>query len=104
MNNYRSNKMIKGYWLTNLIVMIMMIPLGFYVYKKINPAPVNHVTPTTPANQTSTTGKVYKCDGRTHCSHMTSCEEATFFLRNCPNTKMDGNNDGIPCEKQWCKH
>lgn len=45
----------------------------------------------------------FKCDGRTYCSQMRSCEEATFFLRNCPNVKMDGNNDGIPCEKQWCK-
>jgi hypothetical protein len=45
----------------------------------------------------------YKCDGRTFCSQMTSCEEAKFFLSNCPNTKMDGNNDGIPCEKQWCR-
>jgi len=45
---------------------------------------------------------LYKCDGRTHCSQMTSCEEATFFLKNCPGVKMDGDNDGIPCEKQWC--
>lgn len=45
----------------------------------------------------------YTCDGRTHCSQMTSCEEATFFLSNCPDTKMDGNNDGVPCEKQWCR-
>ena len=44
----------------------------------------------------------YRCDGRTHCSQMTSCEEATYFLRNCPGTEMDGNNDGVPCEKQWC--
>ena len=44
----------------------------------------------------------FKCDGRIHCSQMTSCEEATFFLRNCPNVKMDGDNDGIPCEQQWC--
>lgn len=44
----------------------------------------------------------FKCDGRTHCSQMNSCEEAIFFIQNCPNTKMDGNNDGIPCEKQWC--
>jgi cold shock CspA family protein len=44
----------------------------------------------------------FKCDGRTRCSQMTSCEEATFFLRNCPGTQMDGNGDGIPCEKQWC--
>ncbi|WP_019498889.1 excalibur calcium-binding domain-containing protein [Pseudanabaena sp. PCC 6802] len=46
---------------------------------------------------------VFKCDGRTYCSQMTSCAEATFFLKNCPNVKMDGNNDGIPCEKQWCR-
>lgn len=45
----------------------------------------------------------FKCDGRTRCSQMTSCEEATFFINNCPGTEMDGDNDGIPCEKQWCK-
>ena len=44
----------------------------------------------------------FRCEGRTHCSQMTSCAEATFFLRNCPNTKMDGNRDGVPCEQQWC--
>jgi len=45
----------------------------------------------------------YKCDGRKVCSQMTSCDEAKFFLKNCPNTKMDGNHDGVPCEKQWCR-
>ena len=44
----------------------------------------------------------FACDGRQHCSQMTSCAEATYFIQHCPNTKMDGNNDGIPCEKQWC--
>ena len=44
----------------------------------------------------------FTCDGRVHSSQMTSSEEATYFLRNCPNTKMDGDNDGIPCESQWC--
>lgn len=44
----------------------------------------------------------YKCDGRTRCSHMRSCAEATFFLNNCPGVEMDGDNDGIPCERQWC--
>ena len=45
----------------------------------------------------------FSCDGRTRCSQMTSCEEATFFLTNCPGTKMDGDGDRVPCEKQWCK-
>lgn len=44
----------------------------------------------------------FRCDGRQHCSQMRSCEEATFFIRNCPDTKMDGDNDGVPCESQWC--
>jgi hypothetical protein len=44
----------------------------------------------------------YRCDGRTRCSQMTSCDEAKFFLRNCPGTQMDGDSDGIPCEQQWC--
>ena len=46
---------------------------------------------------------VYKCDGRQHCSQMNSYEEAQYFIRYCPNTKMDGDNDGIPCEKQFTK-
>lgn len=44
----------------------------------------------------------FHCDGRTHCSEMTSCEEAMYFLRHCPGVKMDGNGDGVPCEQQWC--
>jgi len=44
----------------------------------------------------------HSCDGRRFCSQMTSCVEATYFLRNCPDTQMDGNRDGVPCEQQWC--
>lgn len=40
----------------------------------------------------------FSCDGRQHCSQMNSRAEAEFFIRNCPNTKMDGDRDGIPCE------
>ena len=45
----------------------------------------------------------YTCSGKTYCSEMNSCEEATFYLRNCPGTKIDGNHDGVPCESQWCQ-
>jgi hypothetical protein len=45
----------------------------------------------------------WRCDGRLHCSKMTSCEEAKFFLANCPGVKMDGDHDGVPCEEQWCR-
>ena len=52
---------------------------------------------------TSAASSAYRCDGRTHCSQMTSCAEAEYFLRNCPGVQMDGNNDGEPCEQQWCR-
>lgn len=51
----------------------------------------------------SGSGGGFRCDGRTYCSQMGSCAEATFFIQNCPGTKMDGNGDGVPCEKQWCR-
>lgn len=44
----------------------------------------------------------FQCDGRLYCQQMTSCAEAKYFLKNCPGVKMDGDNDGIPCEQQWC--
>lgn len=45
----------------------------------------------------ATTG--FSCDGRTMCSQMNSKEEAVFFIKNCPNTQMDGDFDGDPCER-----
>lgn len=58
-------------------------------------------TPATPVAAAEMPGK-YFCDGRRHCSQMTSCGEATYFLRHCPGTEMDGDGDGVPCEAQWC--
>ncbi|WP_166424282.1 excalibur calcium-binding domain-containing protein [Paraglaciecola sp. 20A4] len=40
----------------------------------------------------------FRCDGRQYCSQMTSRAEAEYFLQHCPDTRMDGDNDGIPCE------
>jgi len=57
----------------------------------------NKVAPTAPKISSG-----FSCDGRRYCSQMKSCAEANYFLANCPGTKMDGDGNGIPCEKQWC--
>jgi hypothetical protein len=44
----------------------------------------------------------FRCEGKAYCSQMTSCEEAKFCLDNCPGVKIDGDGDGIPCERQHC--
>lgn len=91
----------------NIILLLLVASVGWYGYKQYQlrtQIPAEDATevsaPTAP--RLASEGR-FKCDGRTYCSQMTSCAEATFFLQNCPGTKMDGNNDGIPCEKQWCK-
>ncbi len=44
----------------------------------------------------------FRCEGKVYCRQMRSCAEAKFYLKNCPNVKIDGDGDGIPCERQWC--
>ena len=51
----------------------------------------------------TSTQKQYSCQGKTYCSEMSSCEEATFYQNNCSGTKMDGDGDGVPCE-DMCGH
>lgn len=58
--------------------------------------------PPTAAPPVAARASPYQCDGRTHCSQMRSCAEAKYFIQHCPNTKMDGDGDRIPCEDQWC--
>ncbi|WP_417913855.1 cold shock domain-containing protein [Candidatus Electronema sp. JM] len=80
------------------IFILGLIATGYVKYfQRVNPQ-----IAIAPQELVSTTTSPFRCDGRTHCSQMTSCAEATFFLKNCPNTQMDGNNDGVPCERQWC--
>lgn len=67
-------------------------------YVDLDSTAVSNADAATPV--TSLSG--FSCDSRQHCSQMTSCAEATFFIQHCSNTKMDGNRDGIPCEQQWC--
>lgn len=71
-------------------------------YKKRRDLARQPSTAPVPLSTPSADTSRFRCDGRTHCSQMTSCEEATFFINNCPGTQMDGNGDGIPCEQQWC--
>ena len=40
-----------------------------------------------------------ECGTKQFCAEMTSCEEAIAFLRQCKLGRIDGDGDGIPCEK-----
>lgn len=92
----------------NLLVLAILAVLAYWGYgryksKVAAQESASYIQPVASRPDGSATAD-FRCDGRTHCSQMTSCAEATYFIQHCPNTKMDGNNDGVPCERQWCSN
>ena len=83
-----------------VIGLVLVLVLSAVGYDRFQTRTTAHPRSLQPLTTTPEQG--FKCDGRTHCSQMTSCTEAKYFLRNCPGTQMDGNRDGTPCEQQWC--
>lgn len=85
--------------------LFLMVAVGFggyLIYGQIDRHFVQRLNGTSPASSALSANANFRCDGRQHCRQMTSCDEATFFIRNCPDTMMDGDGDGVPCEQQWC--
>jgi len=55
------------------------------------------------ANNNSNEKMPKECKQKRYCSQMTSCKEAKHYLKLCGKyARMDGNHDGVPCERQWC--
>jgi len=99
----------KTSWLGTLTLVAVLLVAGAWGYKQFaarqHRMELSSQPATSPADlpARSSPTPAFVCDGRTHCSQMTSCAEATWFINNCPGTQMDGNNDGVPCESQWCR-
>jgi len=80
--------------LSSAFTILALAVIGYVSYKKINQPQIVSIN----SEASGIVTQKFKCDGRQHCSQMTSRAEAEFFVKNCPNTKMDGDHDGIPCE------
>jgi len=88
-----------------LILLVLIGLAGWQIYAKqstpvITNADLKLLNEPTQSTLLSSPGYAqnYSCDGRQYCSQMNSRAEAVFFINNCPNTKMDGDYDGVPCE------
>jgi cold shock CspA family protein len=90
-----------------LILILVVIGIGAFAFQRLGLSTAtsppqyipNTVTPDNTLNRAfSKSNANFSCDGRQHCSQMTSRAEAEYFIKYCPNTKMDGDRDGIPCE------
>ena len=93
---------------TRFVALLVVAGLGWYTYgqyaqrAKASLAPPQTVASPAPTAAPQIRPPAFQCDGRKHCSQMSSCSEAKLFLKNCPGMEMDGDGDGVPCEQQWC--
>ena len=63
-----------------------------------HPADLSNIVP--PA----ATASGIACGSKKYCSEMVSCEEATRYLVQCGIKTLDGNGDGVPCDKLCRPH
>jgi cold shock CspA family protein len=87
----------------SLFPIMAIIVIALFVYTKIFKAkdPSNLSTHPAVIVEQFAQPEKFQCQGKVWCSQMGSYEEALFYLRNCPGTKMDGDGDGEPCERQF---
>ncbi|MGH0031088.1 MAG: thermonuclease family protein [Myxococcota bacterium] len=52
-----------------------------------------------PAPDPSRDDAPFRCGAKRYCQEMRSCAEARFHLVECGLTRIDGDGDGVPCEK-----
>ena len=110
-NNQVNNKNTSGYYRKRkmnaaLIILLISIPVIVlvncqgYLFNR-DETSYSAVELNQNKNKENDFSSKFNCDGRIYCSQMNSYEEALFFLRNCPGVQMDGDGDGVPCERQF---
>ena len=71
-------------------------PTPPWEWRKLHPS----IKPGTVADSTEHAAKTNaSCGNKKHCTEMSSCEEAKFYLTQCGVKSLDGNGDGTPCEE-----
>jgi hypothetical protein len=78
--------------------------IAWFAYWKDVEIPVVTLPGTSTSAPQAAVKPLFRCEGKRSCEQMKSCEEAMFYLKNCPaTTELDDDKDGIPCEVQWCQ-
>ena len=112
-STHSNQRPIKSSFLAKLAIplIIALAAVGYSKYQQMNETIVltnddvenmRWNLPAKPTRSLSSQPQFICESGKTHCSQMRSCDEAKFYNKNCPGTKMDGDGDGVPCERQHC--
>jgi len=71
-------------------------PTPPWEWRKLHPS-TKPVAVTSPAANHSAAPSA-SCGNKKHCSEMTSCDEAKYYLTQCGVKSLDGDGDGTPCK------
>jgi endonuclease YncB( thermonuclease family) len=52
-----------------------------------------------PAQSRPAPTDTFSCGSKRYCTQMSSCTEAQFYFRQCGLMRLDGDHDGVPCER-----
>lgn len=93
-----------------MLALLVVAAIAVFGYSRLRlhaaTAPTGMATSPTPTSAlspaTATRSPGVDCEHHARCSQVRSCAEARFYLRQCPGAQMDGDQDGEPCEQQWC--
>ncbi len=99
----KPSKVIKPDKSLNLLPVLIVIAMAVFIYTNVSKERIfsGQVKSTIVETQPVEPIDQFQCQGKVWCSQMSSYEEALFYIRNCPGTKMDGDGDGNPCERQF---
>lgn len=75
-------------------------PTPPWEWRKLHPhTPAENGSTVPPQEDNITPPADPRCGTKKRCSQMNSCEEAKYYLTHCHAKMIDGDGDGIPCEK-----
>lgn len=86
----------KGLWADNVCVTSAPLATPTTASTTGGSSETDASTGDTGANTGSSGG--YSCAGKMTCGEMATCDEAKFYLTSCGVSRLDGDDDGVPCE------
>lgn len=102
-SNFHSNKALialqtearqvpRGLWAQNS-------PTPPWQWRKQHPGTLLMPPSAAPSSPATATPYDPVCGSKKHCSEMASCDEVRHYFAACGNKALDGDKDGVPCEK-----
>jgi len=91
----------------NFSSLVIMMVFGFFVLNFMAPHNLPDAIESgrqenagSQENQRPNVDTRFECEGKKSCADLSACEEAVFYVENCPDTLLD--MDILACKTRWC--